>query len=115
MGSLETIGARLESQQQHLASLTASDGTQASIMGSLAMITTRQAHQHQAIDDATRQTINVLRSLETLAGQLDEQHRQVQAQQRTLDEVHRVSQRLARLLRPFLRLRARLLGRPYAD
>ena len=91
--------------RRQLDSITAGDGTQASIMGSLSMIATRQQYQHQAINDAASQTAN---ALETLA-------RQIAAQQRTLDEVHRVSQRLHRLLRPFLRLRARLLGRAFVD
>ena len=115
MGSLEAIGASLANHQHQLASLTAADGTQASIMGSLSDIAIRQQHQHQAINDATSQTINALRALETLARQLDDQQRQIAAQQRTLDEVHKVSQRLHRMIRPFLRLRARLLGRPYVD
>ena len=109
------LTARLDAQQRQLASITAADGTQASIMGSLADIGLRQQHQHQAINDATSQTINALRALETLARQLDEQQRQIASQQRTLNEVHKISQRLHRLIRPFLRLRARLLGRAYVD
>ena len=122
MGSLTAIGSRLASQQQQLdalhqqlASLTAADGTQASIMGSLLVIATRQQHQHQAINDAASQTINAVRGMETLARQLDDQQRQIAAQQTTLDDVHRVSQRLNRLLRPLRRLHARLLGRAYVD
>ena len=84
------ITTRLDSQERHLSSITAANGTQASIMGSLAMIATQQHHHHQAIDDAAHQ---------------------LNAQQKMLSEVHGVTQVAARLLRPLRRLRAWILER----
>ena len=56
-----------------------------------------------------------LGTLADITARLDAQQRQIASQQRTLDEVHKISLRLHRVIRPFLRLRARLLGRAYVD
>jgi hypothetical protein len=73
-------------------------------MNALAQVATRQQHQHDAIDAAARQTIVVAQAVQALAERIADQ-------QRMLDEVHHTTGRIDRLLRPFLRLRARLFRR----
>ncbi len=63
LGTLADLTARLDAQQRQLATITAADGTQASIMASLAQLDARQNAQAQAISD--------------LGARLDAQHAQL--------------------------------------
>jgi len=104
--AVSDLGARLLATHAQISTITAADGTQASIMGSLAQIAARQQQQQQAIDSLAAQPVAPL--IHALAARIE-------AQQRQLDEVHRVSTWVRRVLRPALRLRARVLGRPFVE
>lgn len=110
--AIDALAARLDAQHAQIASITAADGTQASIMQALAQLATRTTHLHQAIDTATLTAAQppapLMQAIASLAARLD-------AQQARLDDVQRDTHRLARLLRPFLKLRARVLGRPFVE
>jgi SAM-dependent methyltransferase len=96
LGTLADLTARMDAMQRQLASITAADGTQASIMASLAQLATRQQHHHDALD-------NVARAVQSLA-------ESVAAQQRVLEEVRRTTGGLERLMAPLRWVKARLRG-----
>lgn len=106
------LAAVLSAQHEQISSITAADGTQAHVMAALAALGTRQTHLHEAIDNAARAAMRapepVLQALAAVTARLE-------AQEARLDQVQRDTGRLARLLRPFLRLRARVTGRPFVE
>jgi SAM-dependent methyltransferase len=113
LGALASgLAAAQAAQHEQISSITAANGTQAHVMAALAALGTRQTHLHEAIDNAARAAMRapepVLQALAALSARLD-------AQDARLDQVQRDTGRLARLLRPFLRLRARLTGRPFVE
>ena len=120
LGTLADLTACLDAQQRQLASITAPDGTQASIMGSLDALQRHLA----SITAAVGTQASIMGSLALLAARLDQQQQataraqqalatQLDTQQQALDRIGRTSDRVGRLMRHFLRLRARLLGRRF--
>lgn len=109
---IAAVFAALAAQHEQISSITAADGTQATVMQALENLGIRATHLHQAIDNAAQAAHHapqpVLRAIAELNARLD-------AQQARLEDVHRDTSRLARMLRPFLRLRARITGRPFIE
>jgi hypothetical protein len=130
-GSLADISQRLDLLQRQVTSITAGDGTMASIMGSLELVGTRQNSHQKAIADtaqlalnAGEQALEAARLLHIVTGRLEaqqhllhivtgrleaqqqvmeEQRRLIAEQGLALAEVHTVTNWLGYILRPFAR------------
>jgi SAM-dependent methyltransferase len=116
-GSLADISQRLDLLQRQVTSITAGDGTMASIMGSLELVGTRQNSHQKAIADtaqlalnAGEQALEAARLLHIVTGRLEAQQQVMEEQRRliaeqglALAEVHTVTNWLGYILRPFAR------------
>jgi len=102
LAQLQQIAAR---QPAAAGGSVSADTGQAALLGFLGQIVTRQQIQQRHAD---RMHLAMGKSLADITARLE-------TQQRRLDEVHRVAHWARRLAGPFLRLRARMLGRPSVE